>query len=107
MYPAVRTETECLVYIPVTCVTSHIHPERKREKEKTYLHDPKPSRFVIHLFSPIITREREREGTFFLVVVCRDSQYLLVQRESIWAWNTQLAAIYTHTHDDFFADDFQ
>ena len=65
MYPAVRTETECLVYIPVTCVTSHIHPERKREKEKTYLHDPKPSRFVIHLFSPIITREREREKELF------------------------------------------
>jgi hypothetical protein len=47
MYPAVRNETEWLVYIPVTCVTSHACIP---EKKKTYLHDPERSRFVIHLF---------------------------------------------------------
>lgn len=55
MYPAVRTETEWMVYTPVTCVTSHARIPEK-EKKKTYLHDPEPSRFVIHLFpfSPLL-----------------------------------------------------
>jgi hypothetical protein len=64
MYPAVRNETEWLVYIPVTCVTSHACIPGKKKKKLIYMIPNGPVLlFTSFLFFSIIIKE-EKKGNF-------------------------------------------
>jgi len=100
MYPAVRTETEWMVYIPPWLAWRHTHVSPKKKRKKLIYMIPNRPVLLFTSFLFLHYYKRKKKGNFSSCV----------QRFSIFAraaWinmgmeHTQLAAIYIYIHDDF------